>query len=1414
MQAKSPYTRLALVLGVVVVVFPLLADSQSQAPSQVRTGPSNDSLIPPGEVGEAGFITLAPTKDKAWVSVAFSRSYVDPVLVFGVQSRNGIAPVVARARKITASGCEVRLLRPAKSKGRRAEETVSYMVMEAGRHVLLDGTVIDAGYRRVTDQWTQCSFVRPLPSGSRVITQVASSVNKQFIASRLKFSDRAGFVACIQGAEAVAGDSLQSERLNWIAISRSGTRTATTLIQGGILRAKENNLTTRIRFDDAYNDPPAFFAGIGTNDGKDPAIVRIRTVRKGDAWVSVQEDQSEDEETKHRKEKIHWLAVTPGIISTVQTDLDGDFIPDELEQLRFGSTDALPDVDSDADGLSNLEETKVGLHPNRFDPMPMAKAWTRWVEQKGPKDWDQLTFGQHVFSNPVVVATVQTANGESLAVPRIRFLNSLGFHLQLEECASDDGIRVRERVGVLAVEGGRHALPDGVIYEARKVKVSDAKWRTVRFSEPFAEPPVILTQVITENGKTPVFVRVRNASVDGFQMILREEEALADEVHGEERVAWIAVSPGSTNTFGGVLAAAHLGDKVDDVGSTLPLETLSAEVRQPRKRPIVLGQMQSNFGREPAGLELVLSQDSTTVDLTVREETSSDAETTHRGENVGVVIMPRGLLAYSPMVGDEEGDGIADSVERTSGLDPSKNGFASRREGYFGDADRDGLRNGVEARRGLPLDSRKGIIEWEIWHDVEGKAVKNLGNKPRFANKIRREVYHLDNLETPVNVDNHFGSRIRGRIIAPVDGLYTFLLTGDNETRLYLAGNGVPFNKRLIASVRQKAGDSDPNTWLDRPEHTSRPIRLEAGKRYYLEVIQKEDVGDDFLQVAWIKPGSSNIEIISSDHWMMYRHPPRDKDDDSLPDDWENRTGLDTENRRGEQKVTQAEYGDPDRDRLTNFEEWKYKTDPLSADTDGDGVDDGDEVKTLGTDPLLPLERRTQTGVFLTEASAGAVNTSEDVDWSRRGRDQLEVAAVRRGTLSYRFSTPRDGVWVYEIVGRVVPGNTPVSVSLSLDGQFLRKHSAHNSMQGNALLEGRTTFLPAGAHELVFNVENVSVTSSLEVVSVKIFEPGGEDFDANGIADWLDQELDERNRMRADSVSFTSPVCIEGNSDFLEQIAVEATLEGGPATIAVTPGFLRHWFANVPLMERGITQVVADFEGGLVQRSQEITWAATRLDEHEEMLVRVGDSLKLSPGRQQDAVTIRVRDLAARAQVARYSLSGARFVTHLFDAPGEYLVKAISSTGQPLASVTVAVVAPDFGPIRTMAVGALNSWDIPNVPWIVDVDPAHAMHYVDLADTSSPRSAWIDPGRIGEVRALARLYEKGPIAARGTVTGIDVATVDRTAHNFVIERFANGDQLVRSSIILSGELPEGWYVEVRIRASGFSFDDGNRIARL
>ena len=78
-------------------------------------------------------------------------------------------------------------------------------------------------------------------------------------------------------------------------------------------------------------------------------------------------------------------------------------------------------------------------------------------------------------------------------------------------------------------------------------------------------------------------------------------------------------------------------------------------------------------------------------------------------------------------------------------------------------------------------------------------------------------------------------------------------------------------------------------------------------------------------------------------------YPATDADESGIPDCWEKWTHT----------AGMADDDDPDGDGLTNYDEFEAQTDPIRADTDGDGLDDGTELEGLAAgvadlDPLVP----------------------------------------------------------------------------------------------------------------------------------------------------------------------------------------------------------------------------------------------------------------------------------------------------------------------------------------------------------------------------------------------------------------------------------------------------------------------------
>ena len=85
--------------------------------------------------------------------------------------------------------------------------------------------------------------------------------------------------------------------------------------------------------------------------------------------------------------------------------------------------------------------------------------------------------------------------------------------------------------------------------------------------------------------------------------------------------------------------------------------------------------------------------------------------------------------------------------------------------------------------------------------------------------------------------------------------------------------------------------------------------------------------------------------IVVATTWDTLNASPRDRDDDSLPDAWEQLYGLDP--------GSDDSASDPDSDNLTNLQEFNANTNPQLNDTDGDTLADSEEINTHLTNPNL-----------------------------------------------------------------------------------------------------------------------------------------------------------------------------------------------------------------------------------------------------------------------------------------------------------------------------------------------------------------------------------------------------------------------------------------------------------------------------
>src|SRR5690554_2240159 len=281
----------------------------------------------------------------------------------------------------------------------------------------------------------------------------------------------------------------------------------------------------------------------------------------------------------------------------------------------------------------------------------------------------------------------------------------------------------------------------------------------------------------------------------------------------------------------------------------------------------------------------------------------------------------------------------------------------------------------------LPPTSEQGKVELRYFDNVTASSIDELTALGRFPDNPD-EVSELARLEMLDNRADHYGGFVRGFIVPPSSGTYRFFISADDEAQFVFSTTASSADAQIVASVPRY---SSRNQFDKYSSQTSPIFNLEAGKRYYFEVIHREGYGGDHFSVAWEGPditqsivageylysyGESSAiypgdELSKEGYSLGYRvgyfdggqglafnpsYPPLDDDQDGLYDNWEEFHGLSASD------STDAT-SDRDDDFLTATDEFRFGADPGSPDTDGDGIPDGVEF-AYGLDPLNPEDAR------------------------------------------------------------------------------------------------------------------------------------------------------------------------------------------------------------------------------------------------------------------------------------------------------------------------------------------------------------------------------------------------------------------------------------------------------------------------
>ena len=329
-------------------------------------------------------------------------------------------------------------------------------------------------------------------------------------------------------------------------------------------------------------------------------------------------------------------------------------------------------------------------------------------------------------------------------------------------------------------------------------------------------------------------------------------------------------------------------------------------------------------------------------------------------------------LGTDPLDGDSDDDGLSDGREVAGQPFPSSPLLA--------DSDSDGHDDAIEVAAGSdPMNGSSTPPPVPVWDGVNHRwhwlvdDIQLLWNH----NQSLLAGHSSTMFEVEVELDDGGWSSSLGIGLYYRDGVVThrfrcindvFYENGDPSNSFYSTGSTSPTNDRKADLGFSGFGEQDDSFPLRLEFTATQPDPAINDWTLVMSLYQTVDATNPVLietrtwtgataadprlldgTAPWTDPrgtpGVPALECEAGIHAFVARAPlgPTDQDNDAMPDDWETTHGLDPAD-------PSDALLDPDVDGLNHREEYLAGTHPFLADSDGDGIDDGQEVR-LGSSP-------------------------------------------------------------------------------------------------------------------------------------------------------------------------------------------------------------------------------------------------------------------------------------------------------------------------------------------------------------------------------------------------------------------------------------------------------------------------------
>jgi hypothetical protein len=629
----------------------------------------------------------------------------------------------------------------------------------------------------------------------------------------------------------------------------------------------------------------------------------------------------------------------------------------------------------------------------------------------------------------------------------------------------------------------------------------------------------------------------------------------------------------------------------------------------------------------------------------------------------------------------------------------------------------------------------------------------------------------------------------------------------------------------------------------------SNSVYLRAGQRYYMEILHHEIGGEDFLRLAWQTPGSDALDFIPVTAMRPCAPDAGDPLGFGYPQSWRESTGLSSLSLE-----EQAPWADPMGGGLTNLEKYTLGLNPLSLDSDNDGISDWEEVKLVGSNAALAdFDGSAVTLVsikgssFISSASTGA--------WQITGDSVYSAGA--RGSLLYNLTLPEEGTFRLLVTGGQYLSDGASKILLMdvyADDVYVGRATLDLTQSENNTASA-VLWLPnlaSGAHTIRLEWLNGVGNSSLRVDSLAVEKRGGA---------WMSARqntftsVDEKWEW-----SYTSPFCLEGRA--LDASALQINTNYVPAfnatdaysvhirekfypvtpspfanafsfpsnpfnnwglfyppffnyfspfNLPAHPALRLHFYSDIPLSPVSPTTISVYDRATRASRFKTVAWQPCNIamNAGKTFYLRKGDSLLLQNTTSQNGIVISApngtQTTLPPSFYFQFGLQGTPFV---FNEIGEWLVK-VSAYGHT-SVLTVQVSAADLAPVPTTIQGFFRTW----TPALLDFDTLleadDNLLFLESPAVNGKRTLYIQSENSLPQRILARLGLSGPVLDVTTVNVLENSTRAVTAWD-IQQTYPDGTVLWKATISIGGNIPPEFKIKLTMWKSGSLFDDGTTV---